>query len=81
MNMIADIMNVEITILTDEQRLRPSKSEVERLWADNRKAYNLLGWQPQFGGIDGLRQGIEKTVAWFREPENLLRYKSDRYNI
>jgi dTDP-glucose 4,6-dehydratase len=80
-NMIADIMNVEITILTDEQRLRPSKSEVERLWADNRKAYNLLGWQPQFGGIDGLRQGIEKTVAWFREPENLLRYKSDRYNI
>jgi dTDP-glucose 4,6-dehydratase len=79
--MIADIMNADITIVTDEQRLRPGKSEVERLWADNRKARELLRWQPEHGGLDGLRRGLEKTVAWFLDPTNLARYKSDIYNI
>ena len=79
--MIADIMNSDVTILTDEKRLRPGKSEVERLWADNRKARELLRWQPEHGGLDGLRRGLEKTVAWFLDPANLARYKADIYNI
>ena len=79
--MIADIMNADITVVTDEQRLRPGKSEVERLWADNRKARDLLGWQPAHEGRDGLRLGLEKTVAWFLDPANLVRYKANIYNI
>lgn len=81
LRMIADIMNVEITLVTDEQRLRPAKSEVERLWADNSKALELLGWQPNYGGLNGFRRGLEKTVTWFLNPANLARYRAGVYNI
>lgn len=79
--LIADIMGVEVAIESDEQRLRPDKSEVERLWADNRKAKELAGWEPQFAGVDGLRRGLEKTIQWFSDPANLARYKPGDYNI
>lgn len=79
--MIAEVMNAEIRILTDEQRLRPEKSEVERLWASNAKARELLGWQPQYAGVDGFRRGLSETVAWFRHPSHLAAYKSELYNL
>ncbi|MGG0655030.1 NAD-dependent 4,6-dehydratase LegB [Rummeliibacillus pycnus] len=79
--MIADIMNVNLTIETDEQRLRPEKSEVNRLWAENKKAKELLGWQPQYGGKEGFRKGLEETIEWFTNPHNLAQYKADVYNI
>ena len=78
---IAEVMGVEIEILTDEQRLRPEKSEVERLWASNTKAGELLAWQPQYGGLDGFQRGLVETVAWFRNPSNLVSYKSEIYNL
>lgn len=78
---IANLMGVDVTIETDDIRLRPDKSEVERLWADNAKAFRLASWQPEFAGKDGLRQGLAKTISWFTAPENLKNYKSDRYNI
>lgn len=78
---IADLMGAEIEILTDPQRLRPEKSEVERLWADNTKAKKLLKWIPKYGGITGFQTGLEKTVEWFTDPEHLADYKSDKYNI
>ncbi|MBK5941195.1 NAD-dependent 4,6-dehydratase LegB [Halochromatium roseum] len=78
---IAELMGAEIEILTDEQRLRPDKSEVERLWADNSKARELLGWAPQYGGLEGFRRGLSETLDWFTESANLVRYKVDRYNI
>ena len=78
---IADIMNVEIDIITDMQRLRPEMSEVERLCADNTKAKNLTGWMPAFGGIEGFKKGLEKTIAWFNRSENLKNYKPDIYNL
>lgn len=79
--MIADVMGVRVDIESDSQRLRPERSEVDRLWADNSKARRLTGWAPKFGGIDGMRAALEHTVAWFREPENLARYRPDRYAI
>lgn len=79
--MIADIMNVNLTIETDEQRLRPEKSEVERLWANNLKAKQLLDWEPSYGGKDGFRKGLEETIEWFTNPANLASYKTDVYNI
>lgn len=80
-HLIGDIMNSKIAIVTEENRLRPEKSEVARLWADNQKAYELLGWQPKYSGLDGLRNGLEETVGWFLNPKNLERYKTDIYNI
>ncbi|MFM1651277.1 NAD-dependent 4,6-dehydratase LegB [Brevibacillus sp. B_LB10_24] len=79
--LIADVMGKEIEIETDVQRLRPEKSEVERLWADNTKAKTLLNWEPVFSGREGLKRGLQETVEWFSNPENLRKYKSDVYNI
>jgi dTDP-glucose 4,6-dehydratase/UDP-glucose 4-epimerase len=79
--MIAEVMGTEIEIETDEARLRPANSEVERLWADNSKARQQLGWSPEFGGLDGMRRGLEKTAQWFMDPANLARYKADVYNV
>ncbi len=78
---IAESMGTTIEIMTDEQRLRPEKSEVERLWASNVKARQLLGWQPQYGGRDGFLRGMVETIAWFREPANLSAYKANIYNL
>ncbi len=79
--LIAEVMDAEITIETDAQRLRPEKSEVERLWADNRKALELLDWAPAYGSREGLRRALRETVAWFTEPANLGRYRHGVYNI
>ncbi|MBP0726736.1 NAD-dependent 4,6-dehydratase LegB [Bacillus sp. RG28] len=78
---IASLMNVQYEIETDEQRLRPEKSEVERLWADNSKAKSLLGWEPKYGGIEGFKKGLSETIEWFTNKENLKQYKADVYNI
>ena len=80
-SMIAEVMQAELEIETDEARLRPANSEVERLWADNSKARQQLGWSPEFGGLDGMRRGLEKTAQWFMDPANLARYKADVYNV
>jgi dTDP-glucose 4,6-dehydratase len=77
---IIEAMNVDATVELDQARIRPEKSEVERLWADNRKARDLLGWMPEYGGIDGFRRGIQETIAWF-QGDNLRHYKTDLYNI
>lgn len=79
--MIADIMGADIEIVTDEQRIRPGKSEVERLWADTAKAKRLLGHKQKYAGKDGLRRGLAETVQWFVRPENLKAYKANIYNI
>lgn len=76
---IAQIMDTEIEIIRDEERVRPNNSEVMRLWADASKAHRVFGWDPKYGGADGLRKGLELTIRWFREPANLTKYKSDRY--
>jgi NAD dependent epimerase/dehydratase len=78
---IAELMNVQVEILSDEERLRPEKSEVERLWASNTKAKKLLGWAPSYGGLDGFKRGLAETIAWFTSAENLKGYKADVYNI
>jgi nucleoside-diphosphate-sugar epimerase len=79
--MIEEIMGVTTDVQTHEERVRPPLSEVDRLWADTSKAKELLRWQPSYGGLDGFRRGLEETIAWFGEPENLVRYKSDVYNV
>lgn len=79
--LIADVMGAEIEIETDEERLRPENSEVNRLWADNSKAKKLLNWEPEYGGADGFKRGLSETAEWYSKAENLKRYKADMYNI
>jgi NAD dependent epimerase/dehydratase len=79
--LIIELMEIKTEIQTDAERFRPEKSEVNRLWADNSKAQKLLNWQPMYGGIDGLKKGLEETIRWFRDPNNLKHYRSDVYNI
>lgn len=78
---IASLMGAEIEIETETARLRPDKSEVDRLWADNSKAKRLTGWEPQYGGLDGFKKGLQETINWFTSPENLKNYKANIYNV
>lgn len=73
---IARVMNADIEIVTDEQRIRPEKSEVNRLCGDNTLITSLTDWRP----AHTFEQGIAKTVDWFVKPENLAKYKPDIYN-
>jgi nucleoside-diphosphate-sugar epimerase len=78
---IATLMQAEIEIETEEARLRPGKSEVERLFADVSKAKRLIDWSPQLPGLDGLTEGLRLTIDWFKDPSNRARYKVGRYTV
>jgi dTDP-glucose 4,6-dehydratase len=80
-NLIKKIMNSDIEIENSAERHRPKKSEVDRLLADNDKAKNLLGWTPEFTGIEGLSRGLEHTISWFTDTKNFSKYKTDIYNL
>lgn len=79
--LIAELMDADVEIETDEVRLRPAASEVERLWADNTKARELCAWTPEYGGREGFRRGLSETISWFSDPVNLAGYKSGIYNL
>lgn len=70
-------INPNARIVQDEQRLRPAKSEVFRLFGSNEKLKQHTGWQQQYS----LEQGIAATIEWFRQPDNLARYKAEIYNL
>lgn len=78
---IATIMNADVEIETEEIRLRPGKSEVDRLFADVSKAARLLSWRPEYGGLEGLTQGLKLTIDWFSDPANRARYKVGSYTV
>jgi len=75
--LIKDIMHSDAKLVTEEQRLRPEHSEVFRLRCDNTKIKELTGYKPQYP----LREGLEKTVEWFTNPQNLAKYKPGIYNL
>jgi NAD dependent epimerase/dehydratase len=76
-SLIGEILGATFEIETEPMRLRPEQSEVERLVCDNAQIRKLTGWCSQIG----LREGLEKTVAWFRRSENMRRYKAGLYNL
>ena len=78
---IATEMGIEIQIETEDQRLRPDASEVERLWCDNSKAAAVIGWQPSHTGLEGFRRGLAATIEWFAAPANRAGYKAHLYNV
>ena len=80
-SLIGEIMNQEIKVIDSDERIRPENSEVNRLWADNSKAKELLSWKPEYASLNGLKRGLEETVNWFKKPNNLNLYKSEIYNV
>jgi NAD dependent epimerase/dehydratase len=75
--LLIDRINPDARIVTDEERVRPAASEVERLVGDNGKLMSLTRWR----STCTLEQGLDETVDWFRNPANLARYKSWLYNV
>lgn len=73
---IAELMHWQGRYEVDPERLRPSRSEVRRLWGDNTKIQSLTDWRPQ---VD-IREGLRRTIDWFTDPDNLRKYKTDIYN-
>jgi len=77
LNLIKKIMDSDVKFITDEQRLRPDKSEVFRLCCDNTKIHELTGFLPEYS----LKKGLKETIDWFTSSDNLSRYKIDIYNV
>lgn len=73
--LIAELMQAKVKVVTESSRRRPEKSEVERLWADNSKAKEVLGWSPRYS----LEKGLRETIDWFKNNKDI--YKSHIYNI
>ena len=77
LKLIKELMSSDINLIQDEQRNRPKKSEVFRLWCENKKIKELVG----FKNNTDIKSGLKKTIDWITKPENLKTYKSDIYNV
>lgn len=74
---IKKIMKSHVVFTVEQQRIRPEKSEVQRLWCDNTKIRGLTGFKPDYT----LEDGLKSTIEWFMKPKNLRRYKTEIYNV
>ncbi len=77
LNLIKELMKSDVIFETDEQRVRPGKSEVFRLWCNNEKIKELTGFTPQVS----IREGLQRTIDWFIQPNNLSKFKVNIYNV
>jgi NAD dependent epimerase/dehydratase len=77
LGLIKKLMAADVVFITDEQRIRPGKSEVFRLWGDNSLIRNLTNWTPKYS----IEQGLKETIEWFIKPEQLEKYKAYIYNV
>lgn len=77
LNLIAEIMESNVAFIQDDQRIRPSKSEVFRLYGDN----TLIKSLTDFESAVSLENGLRQTIEWFTKSENLARYKTTIYNV
>ncbi|MBG0775026.1 MAG: SDR family NAD(P)-dependent oxidoreductase [Desulfovibrionaceae bacterium] len=78
---IATAMGANVEIALDAQRVRPEKSEVDRLLAGTAKAARLWGWAPRCATREGFLAALAETVEWFADPANLARYRTGGYAI
>lgn len=77
LKLIKELMNSDVEFVTEEERLRPDKSEVFRLWCNNEKIEALTGFKPQYD----IRAGLQETIAWFVQKDNLNKFKAHIYNV
>lgn len=79
--LIGEVMNVNLEISSDKERIRPAGSEVDRLFGDNSLLIELTDWMPRFAGKKGFREGLKITAGWFTNKDNLSLYRPGKYNI
>lgn len=79
--LISELMDTDIKIETDDERIRPKLSEVNRLFGDNKLLKELTDWEQQYGGFDGFKKGLKKTIEWFSRDENIKHYKTGIYSV
>ena len=77
LDLIKELMGSDVKFITDKERLRPNKSEVFRLWCDNKKINQLTGFEPQVS----IREGLQRTIDWIIIDKNLESYKANIYNV
>jgi NAD dependent epimerase/dehydratase len=77
LSLIKELMQSDVEFITDDQRIRPTKSEVFRLWCDNSRIHALTGFKPQHD----IRDGLRRTIDWMTQPANLAKYKANIYNV
>ena len=77
LQLIRKLMGSDVEFLVDAERIRPEGSEVFRLWCDNTKIHNMTGFKPSYD----LRSGLQETINWFTNVDNLKKYKADIYNV
>jgi nucleoside-diphosphate-sugar epimerase len=70
-------MNSEAEPDVEKQRIRPEKSEVQRLCCDNSRLVKVTGYSPEYS----LKEGLRETIDWFGNPVNLQKYKTNIYNV
>ncbi|MGW3626743.1 SDR family NAD(P)-dependent oxidoreductase [Streptomyces sp. NPDC000880] len=75
--LVGKLMEADLDVREDEERIRPAASEVMRLVADATRLRDATGWQPEHD----LEHGLVRTIEFFRDPANLTRYKTGIYNI
>ena len=78
---ISEIMNKDVEISLDKNRIRPKLSEVNRLFGDNSLLKEITDWQPKFEGLEGFKRGLKITAEWFKNPENIAFYRAERYLV
>jgi nucleoside-diphosphate-sugar epimerase len=74
---ILEIMNSDVELVQTDERRRPAKSEVFRLWCENSRLKELIGYEPE----NDIDEGLQKTIAWIMQPDKLPRNKADLYNV
>lgn len=77
LDLIRELMDSDVEFVHEDTRIRPTESEVFRLWCDNAKIRRLTGFEPQYS----IRDGLDETIKWFVNPKNLEKYKTDIYNV
>tara|TARA_Y100000739_G_C20566018_1_gene445420 strand:+ start:322 stop:1314 length:993 start_codon:yes stop_codon:yes gene_type:complete len=75
--MISELMNFPVTIQSENKRIRPENSEVNRLFGCNKKIMSLTEWKPKYQGLEGFNKGLKLTIEWFMDKKNIRLYKSD----
>ena len=75
--LISELMNKNIEIRSDNERIRPKESEVNRLFGSNKKILSLTEWAPIYQGLNGFKKGLEISIEWFTDPKNLSLYKTE----
>ncbi len=78
---ISELIGKKVSLNTEKERVRPEKSEVVRLWADNTKAKEKFAWKPEYEGREGFKDALSKTIDWYMDPINLAKFKSTSFTL